>query len=62
LVAGAVAVAEQAETVRPALEGMGTPAAMTMAAKIAFACAAVSLVAAIYTAIRRVKDHFERGI
>lgn len=61
-VSTATIVAESLAPVQKPLQEIGTPAAMSMAAKIALACALIGLAAALYTAWRRIKDHKERGV
>lgn len=61
-VSTAVVVAESVAPVQKPLQDIGTPAAMSLAAKIGLALAVVACASAIFAAVRRIKDHKERGI
>lgn len=62
LVSTGVIVAESIAPVQKPLQDIGTPATISLAAKIAMACAVIALIAAVVAAVRRVRDHKERGV
>jgi len=61
-VSTAVVIADQLAPVQMPLQQIGTPGAISLAAKVALGCAVVAFVAAVFAAARRIQDYYKDGV